>query len=125
MAVSADGNGVFLPIAASYDPRSKAFGVYFFDLAGARFQSSGYACAGSGSERIRGVFEYLIRIKGPFESRPLDDVLSDDLVMLDIASELDSATGGWRKTLPSVFVLTESGYTEYEQKELSRLVAKL
>ena len=45
----AGGAGVFLPIAASYVRSEEQFGIYFFDLAGARFQGSDYACAGSGS----------------------------------------------------------------------------
>src|SRR5262249_40803606 len=84
------GIGVFLPIVAAYDKKRNEFGVYFFDGAGARFQNGAYACAGSGSERIRGVFEYLARTKGPWQDRKLDDVLTDGLQMLDIAADLDS-----------------------------------
>ncbi|MCG9894681.1 MAG: hypothetical protein MH204_04320, partial [Fimbriimonadaceae bacterium] len=64
MAQAAAGIGVFLPIAAAYDPKHDRFSVYFFDTAGARFKDSDYACAGSGSERIRGAFEYIIRTRG-------------------------------------------------------------
>ena len=35
--------GVFLPIAATYDRRAQEFGIYFFDLAGARFEGAEYA----------------------------------------------------------------------------------
>lgn len=103
------GIGVFLPIVAAYDAESDSFQLYFFDGAGARFQNHAYACAGSGSERIRGVFEYLTRTKGPWDSRPLDEVLSDGLIMLDIASELDSATGGFRRVLPTARILDREG----------------
>ena len=113
-----EGLGLFLPIAAAYDKGEDSFGVYFFDAAGARFQSSDYACAGSGSERIRGVFEYLIRTKGPWATRPFEDVLKEGLTMLDIASDLDSATGGFRKILPSAFVLDRSGVREMKDDEL-------
>ena len=96
LPAAADGRGLFLPIAAAYDSKADKFGVYFFDAAGARFQSSDYACAGSGSERIRGIFEYLIRTQGPWAARKRDAVLQDALMMLDIAADLDSAPGGLR-----------------------------
>lgn len=109
LPMAAQGIGVFLPIAAAYDPKNDSFGVYFFDTAGARFQDSDYACAGSGSERIRGIFEFLIRTKGPFGERRKSEVLEDGLRMLDIAATLDSATGGFRRNLPLVSELTREG----------------
>jgi proteasome beta subunit len=112
------GIGLFLPIVSAYDKRRDDFGVYFFDGAGARFQNGSYACAGSGSERIRGVFEYIARMKGRFETRPLDEVLVDGLQMLDIAAELDSATGGFNKTLPIVRVLDRDGNRETPEERL-------
>lgn len=109
LQMAMQGIGVFLPIVAAYDPKSDEFGVHFYDGAGARFENPSYACAGSGSERIRGVFEYLGRTKGPFVDRPLDDVLEDALHMLDIASDLDSATGGFSKVLPVARLLDREG----------------
>lgn len=103
------GVGFFLPIVAAYDRVRDSFGVYFFDGAGARFENGSYACAGSGSERIRGVFEYLQRTKGPFQERGLDDVLREGLVLLDIAADLDSATGGFGKVPPVARVLDREG----------------
>ena len=100
---------VFLPIAAAYDKKHETFGVYFFDTAGARFLGSDYAAAGSGSERIRGIFEYLAVSRGPWHTRPYEDVLADTLTMLDIAAQLDSATGGISRNPPSVAVLTREG----------------
>jgi len=114
------GIGLFLPIVAAYDKKKNEFGVYFFDGAGARFQNGSYACAGSGSERIRGVFEYISRIKGRFETRPLADVLGDGLQMLDIAADLDSATGGFSKTLPVTRVLDAEGNREIPDAELQK-----
>lgn len=105
MPMAMQGIGVFVPILAAYDNSREEFGMYFFDGAGARFENSEYACAGSGSERIRGIFEYLSRTKGPWETRPLKDVLVDGLRMLDIAADLDSATGGFTKVLPSARLL--------------------
>ncbi len=114
------GIGLFLPIVAAYDRKRDDFGVYFFDGAGARFQNGSYACAGSGSERIRGVFEYIARKKGNFETRPLEEVLEDGLQMLDIAADLDSATGGFNKTLPVTRVLDKHGNRELSVETIRR-----
>ncbi len=119
------GIGLFLPIVAAYDRAGDAFSVYFFDGAGARFQNGSYACAGSGSERIRGVFEYISRQKGRFETRPLEEVLSDGLQMLDIAADLDSATGGFNKTLPVTRVLDRNGNREISEIDLRQAVDKI
>ncbi|RYG34413.1 proteasome subunit alpha [bacterium] len=116
------GFGLFLPIVAAYDPKKDSFGVYFFDGAGARFENGSYACAGSGSERIRGVFEYLSREKGRFETRPLEEVLKDGLTMLDIAADLDSATGGFNKMLPVTRVLDRDGTREIPKAQLEAVV---
>ncbi|MCH7926127.1 MAG: proteasome subunit alpha [Planctomycetes bacterium] len=125
LQLASDGFGVFLPIAATYDRKADQFGIHFFDLAGARFESAQYACAGSGSERIRGIFEYALRDKGPWSDRSLDDVLEDGLRMLDIAADLDSATGGVRKHLPSVCVLTADGARVMDESEIRPVVAKV
>jgi proteasome beta subunit len=117
--------GIFLPIAATYDRRAHEFGIYFFDVAGARFRSAEYACAGSGSERIRGVFEYLSRSKGVWSERGLDEVAVDGLTMLDIASHLDSATGGFRRVLPSMSILTKEGARLLVEDEVSRYVKQV
>ncbi|MCE9560135.1 MAG: proteasome subunit alpha, partial [Armatimonadetes bacterium] len=86
MAASMEGVGIYIPILATYDKSKKAFGIYFFDGAGARFQTGDYAAAGSGSERIRGVFEYIGRTNKAWDKRDLAEVLADGLHMLDIAA---------------------------------------
>lgn len=113
-----EGIGAFLPIAAAYDRERDAFGIYFFDGAGARFRGSEYACAGSGSERIRGVFEYVTRVGKSWDERPLDDVLLEGMRMLDIASDLDAATGGFTKVLPAALILDRTGTREVPQETL-------
>jgi len=119
------GIGVFLPIVAAYDKDKQDFGVYFFDGAGARFQNGSYACAGSGSERIRGVFEYIARSKGQWQDRPLSEVLSDGLEMLDIAADLDSATGGFNKILPVTRVLDKDGNHEVPEETVRKASQKV
>jgi proteasome beta subunit len=115
-----EGIGVFIPIVAAYDSDRDTFGVYFFDGAGASFQNGSYACAGSGSERIRGVFEYISRTAGPWEEKPLEFVLREGLRMLDIASELDSATGGFRNALPAARILDRQGNRLVAEKVLAK-----
>lgn len=118
MSMAMEGIGVFLPIVAAYDRDADEFSVHFFDGAGAMFQNGAYACAGSGSERIRGVFEYLARTKGPWAGRSREEVLFDGLQMLDIAADLDSATGGFTKTPPIVKVLDRTGAYPLPKAEL-------
>jgi len=120
-----NGVGVFIPIVAAYDKTNDKFGVYFFDGAGARFENGEYACAGSGSERIRGVFEFLRRTEGSFENRSLDQVVENGLQMLDIASTLDSATGGFTRINPIVRVLTKDGNKALNEKDLKKAVDKV
>jgi proteasome beta subunit len=119
------GIGVFLPIVAAYNKVTDEFGVYFFDGAGARFQNGDYACAGSGSERIRGVFEYLARTSGAWSQRSEAEVLLDGLRMLDIAADLDSATGGFTKTLPIVKRLDREGVHEIPADVLESAIKKV
>jgi proteasome beta subunit len=120
-----NGIGVFIPIVAAYDKTNNKFGVYFFDGAGARFENGEYACAGSGSERIRGVFEFLRRTEGSFENRSLEQVVENGLQMLDIASTLDSATGGFTRINPIVRVLTKDGNKALDEKDLKKAVDKV
>ena len=116
------GIGLFLPIVGAYDPHADTFGVYFFDGAGATFQNGSYACAGSGSERIRGVFEYIARRQGRWETRPFNDVLRDGMEILAIAAELDSATGGYQKVWPAAKCLSREGIRPISDEELKAVV---
>jgi proteasome beta subunit len=112
LQMTMEGIGVFVPLISAYDAVSGRFGIFFYDAMGARFESGEFGAAGSGSERIRGVFDYITRTKGLFEVRKLEDVLEDGLVMLDIAAQLDSATGGFDRILPSARVLDVEGVHE-------------
>ncbi len=120
-----EGIGLFIPILSAYDSRTGQFSIYFFDAAGARFQNASYACAGSGSERIRGVFEYLVRSEKPWDERPMKDVLVDGLHMLDIAADLDSATGGFTKVLPAARLLTAESNELVPENEIADAAKKV
>lgn len=125
LGMAMNGVGVFLPIVAAYDQKNNQFGVYFFDTAGARFQSGAFAAAGSGSTQIRGIFDYITKIKGSFAERPLEEVLGDGLEMLQIAADLDSATGGITKNLPIIRVLDQEGNRPIDEKVLQKALKKL
>jgi proteasome beta subunit len=65
------------------------------------------------------VFEYISRTKGPWEQQPLEFVLAEGLRMLDIAADLDSATGGFKKTLPAARVLDRNGNRLISEEDLA------
>jgi proteasome beta subunit len=109
LPMTLDGVGIFIPLISAIDAQNGGFGIYFYDAMGARFESGEFGAAGSGSERIRGVFDYITRTKGDFDRRPLDDVLLDGLTMLDIAAQLDSATGGLDRIPPIAMVVENDG----------------
>lgn len=117
-----DGVGMFLPLISAYDETSDQFGIYSYDVLGARFQNDEFGAAGSGSERIRGVFDYVSRTRGPFEKRSLEEVLADALTMLDIAASLDTATGGLDRVLPVAMVLTRDGIERLSDEQVAAAV---
>lgn len=117
-----DGVGMFLPLISAYDAASDDFGIYLYDVLGARFENDEFGAAGSGAERIRGVFDYVSRTKGPFDKRPLKEVLGEALTMLDIAASLDTATGGLDRVLPVAMVLTRDGIERLSDEEVAASV---
>jgi len=117
-----DGVGMFLPLISAYDETKGEFGIYLYDVLGARFQNDEFGAAGSGSERIRGVFDYVSRTRGPFEKRSLEEVLADALTMLDIAASLDTATGGLDRVLPVAMVLTRDGIERLGDEQVAAAV---
>lgn len=125
LGMAMNGIGVFIPILATYDPKEDVFGVYSFDTAGARFELGDFATAGSGSERIRGIFDYVARADGAWSTRSREDVLVEGMRMLTIASDLDSATGGLTKGLPLVRDLTAKGTEWVTEKTLEAAAKKI
>jgi proteasome beta subunit len=125
LGAAMSGGGIFVPILAAYDPKHKQFGVYFFDPAGARFQNGAFAAAGSGSERIRGIFDYVTQTKGPFDKMKMEDALAEGLHMLKIAAALDSATGGIDHNPPIVRVLDAEGNRELDPAVLAKAIKKV
>lgn len=119
------GIGIFVPILSAYDPDRNAGRIFFYDVSGARFETPEFGSAGSGAERIRGVFDYIVKTKGPFSERPLEEVLEEAITMLDIAADLDSATGGIEKVLPTARYVVQDGVYEVPEATIREIVNRL
>lgn len=125
LSMTLEGIGVFLPVVSAFNTDTGEFGIYAYDVMGAKFAAGEFGAAGSGSERIRGVFDYIQRGKGAFDRRPLAEVLEDGLTMLDIAAQLDSATGGFEHIFPIAKVLTEEGISDVSEAELTQAIKRV
>src|SRR5947208_16007005 len=93
------GIGGFIPILSTFDHQCKEGRIFFYDGMGARFESTEFGAAGSGSMQIRGVFDYIVKTRKPFREMEREEALKEALLLLDIAADLDAATGGWSKVL--------------------------
>ena len=119
VSMAMSGIGAFIPIVSAWDRRAGQGRIYFFDGMGGRFETPEYAAAGSGSERIRGIFEYIVKTKGRFSEMDRETALRDALALLEIAADLDSATGGSQKILPVVKILTADGVEDVPDEEIT------
>ncbi|HET6383357.1 MAG TPA: proteasome subunit alpha [Armatimonadota bacterium] len=119
------GFGAFIPILSAYDLDRREGRIFFYDAMGARFETDEFAAAGSGSERIRGSFDYIVRTKGLFRNMALDQAIIEALVLLDIAADLDSATGGYAKILPVAKTVSLDGVNEIPEADIRRAVEEV
>jgi proteasome beta subunit len=119
------GIGAFIPVVSAYDPKTNEGRIFFYDGMGARFETAEFGSAGSGSERIRGAFEYILRTKGSFRDMSLDQALRECLVLLDIAADLDAATGGFAKVLPVAKAITAGGIIEVPAERMREVVGSI
>lgn len=108
------GAGV-LPLLSAYDLEADEGRIFFYDGLGARFETAEFGAAGSGSERIRGVFDYVVRTKKPFHEMPLEEALAEGLVFLDIAASLDTATGGLDRVPPLALTVSADGVEQMDE----------
>lgn len=123
LPMALQGIGAFIPIVSAYDPRTNEGRIFFYDGMGARFETAEFGAAGSGSERIRGAFDYIVRTSKPFREMSLEEALRESLVLLDIAADLDSATGGFAKVLPIAKAINADGIQEITQEQMREIVA--
>lgn len=119
------GIGGFIPILSTFDTKCGEGRIFFYDAMGARFESTEFAAAGSGSLQIRGVFDYIVKTKGRFHKMSRAAALREALLLLDIASDLDAATGGWSKVLPLARTISSAGISEVSEEELRVLISEL
>jgi proteasome beta subunit len=125
LPMALQGIGAFIPIVSAYDPRTNEGRIFFYDGMGARFETTEFGAAGSGSERIRGAFDYIIRTKKPFREMSLEEALQECLILLDIAADLDAATGGFAKVLPVARAINRDGILDIPAERLREIVAAI
>jgi proteasome beta subunit len=119
------GIGLVIPVLTTFDRESNEGRIFFYDGGGARFETAEYGAAGSGSTQIRGVFEYIARTKGPFREMDRDTALREALHLLEIAADLDAATGGAGKILPLAKTITREGIADVEEETVRAIVRDL
>jgi proteasome beta subunit len=125
LPMALQGIGAFIPIVSAYDPRTDEGRIFFYDGMGARFETLDFGAAGSGSERIRGAFDYITRTKKPFREMDLAEALRECLILLDIAADLDAATGGFAKVLPVAKGINRDGIFEVDSAQMRGIVADI
>jgi len=125
LSLALQGIGGFIPVVSAYDPGSGEGRIFFYDGMGARFETAEFGAAGSGSERIRGAFDYIIRTRMPFREMGMEEALRECLIILDIAADLDAATGGVAKVLPLVKGVNRDGVFEVAGPGLQEIVGSL
>jgi proteasome beta subunit len=125
VAAAMQGIGAFIPVLSTFDREQNTGRIFFYDAMGGQFETAEYGAAGSGSAPIRGVFEYILRTKGPFTQMSREEALKETLLMLDIAAELDVATGGSFKHLPSAKFITAAGVSDFTDDEIKAALGRL
>ena len=101
-------------------PRDGQGRIYFYDVLGGQFETAEYGAAGSGSAPIKGAFEYILKTKGPFREMDRETALRETLTLLDIAADLDTATGGSAKFLPAAKYITADGIRDFTDNPRSK-----
>lgn len=125
LPMALQGVGTFVPVLSAYDTVNDEAHIYAFDPMGARFESTDFSAAGSGSGPIRGSFDYITRTKGPFAEMDLQTALRECLVLLDIAADLDAATGGYAKIAPSAKAVTKDGILNLNEGQLQEVLEQM
>lgn len=125
MSAAMAGAGIVIPVLSTFDPDRNEGRIYFYDGGGARFETADFGAAGSGSTQIRGAFEYIAKTKGPFREMDRDTALREALVLLEIAADLDAATGGSGKVLPLAKTITAEGIADVEIETIRSIVREI
>lgn len=118
------GIGAFIPILSTFDRDTEQGRIYFYDVLGGQFETAEYGAAGSGSAPIKGAFEYILKTKGPFREMDRETALRETLTLLDIAADLDTATGGSAKFLPAAKYITADGIRDFSDIEIKAALGR-
>ena len=124
MPAALQGIGAFIPVLSTFDRDTNQGRIYFYDAMGGQFETAEYGAAGSGSGPIRGAFEYILRTKGPFREMSREDALKECLTLLEIAADLDTATGGSSKHLPAAKSITADGIVDFSEAEIKTALGR-
>jgi proteasome beta subunit len=119
-----NGIGAFIPILSNFDREQGLGRIYFYDVLGGQFETAEYGAAGSGSAPIKGAFEYILKTKGPFREMDRETALRETLTLLDIAADLDTATGGSAKFLPAAKYITVDGIKDFTDAEIKAALGR-
>jgi len=124
MPAALQGIGAFIPVLSTFDIEANQGRIYFYDAMGGQFETAEYGAAGSGSGPIRGAFEYILRTKGPFRDMGRKEALAESLTLLEIAADLDTATGGSSKYLPAAKYITADGIQDFTEDEIKTALGR-
>jgi proteasome beta subunit len=112
-------------VLSAFDTELNEGRIFFYDGMGARFESAEFGAAGSGSSAIRGSFDYIVRTKKPFSEMDLQEALRECLILLDIAADLDAATGGYSKILPAAKAVTREGILSLDEAQMKDVLRQM
>jgi proteasome beta subunit len=125
LPMTLQGIGAFIPVLSAWDEEAGEGRIFFYDGMGARFESAEFGAAGSGSAAIRGAFDYIVRTRKPFSQMDLQEALRECLILLDIAADLDAATGGYAKILPAAKAVTKDGILSLDEEQMKAVLRQM
>lgn len=125
MGLAMQGVGAVSPIFATYNLKSDAPMIYFYDLLGAQFEIRTHTATGSGSPVIRGVLEHEdLWGQKPLSQRSQEEASQLAIRLLQTAGRFDSATGQARpddNIFPIIACITAKGYRFLPEEEVASL----
>ena len=125
MGLAIQGVGAVSPIFASFNQKTGAPVIYFYDLLGAQFEIRTHTATGSGSPVIRGVLEHEdLWGESPLAGRDENDAALLAIRLLQTAGRFDSATGQASPDdliYPIIACITQEGYHFIPDEEVAAL----
>ncbi len=125
MGLALQGVGAVSPIFATYNLKTEAPMIYFYDLLGAQFEIRTHTATGSGSPVIRGVLEHEdLWGQKLLNQRSKEEASLLAIRLLQTAGRFDSATGQARpddNIFPIIACITAKGYHFLPDEEVASL----